>query len=153
MLLAANIKAQQGREKWQVRYDELDARFKAIPEDSVIARLDAELQRLLLGGEGGGGGGMVDLRLAVDDGGNRLRPGDIGKPAGEGSDRAGQASVRNRIHQVIRARVRATRMVTSDRKGAVREVLRLCKTGLLASKNGAALSAEVERDYMELLGS
>lgn len=60
---------------------------------------------------------------------------------------------RSRIYDTVRHRMKTLRGTVRDRKKDVRAVISLCEAGVQAVRVGSALSRDVERDFMEVLGS
>lgn len=71
----------------------------------------------------------------------------------EESKTSSAAARRSQIYATVRARMKKLRGGNIDRKAAVKSVLVLCEAGLQSLRIGSALSTEVERDFMEVLGS
>jgi hypothetical protein len=59
---------------------------------------------------------------------------------------------RQQIYNSVRKQMKAIRSNVTDKKAATRAVLTLCETGLQSLRLGS-LSVDIERDYMEVLGS
>jgi hypothetical protein len=59
---------------------------------------------------------------------------------------------RQKIYQTVRQQLKLRRCDVTDMKAATRSLLSLCETGLQSLRLGS-LSTEIERDYMEVLGS
>lgn len=59
---------------------------------------------------------------------------------------------RQQIYNSVRRQMKAIRSNVTDKKAATRAVLTLCETGLQSLRLGS-LSVDIERDYMEVLGS
>lgn len=59
---------------------------------------------------------------------------------------------RQQIYNTVRKQIKATRANVTDKKSATRSVLTLCETGIQSLRLGS-LSVDIERDYMEVLGS
>lgn len=59
---------------------------------------------------------------------------------------------RQQIYNTVRKQIKAIRSNVTDKKSATRSVLTLCETGIQSLRLGT-LSVDIERDYMEVLGS
>jgi hypothetical protein len=60
---------------------------------------------------------------------------------------------RKRAYAIVREQIKEAKGATIDRKSAAKAVIDLCQRGLRCLAIGNKLATDIERDYMELLGS